>query len=175
MDVVGAPEDLKRELLPRVHQVLSRTILERPPEFAPGLEETLRQLKDRGYLLGFVSNTSVTPGATFRELFARRGLLDLFDSLTFSDEVLLLKPNPRVFELAAERLGVATGQLLHVGDGPLTDVEGAQAAGALGAAYTGLYHAYHDERERQRNLRLLRERVRPDFLVREHPELLSFL
>lgn len=39
------------------------------------------------------------------------------------------KPDPRIFLAAAERLGVAPGQLLHVGDDPLLDVAGARDAG----------------------------------------------
>lgn len=39
------------------------------------------------------------------------------------------KPDPRIFLAAAERLGVAPGQILHVGDDPLLDVVGARDAG----------------------------------------------
>jgi 2-haloalkanoic acid dehalogenase type II len=39
------------------------------------------------------------------------------------------KPDRRIFLAAAERLGVAPGQILHVGDDPLMDVVGARDAG----------------------------------------------
>lgn len=39
------------------------------------------------------------------------------------------KPAPRIFALAAEKLGVAPAQILHVGDDPELDVIGARAAG----------------------------------------------
>ncbi|MDW2982857.1 MAG: HAD family hydrolase [Rhodanobacter sp.] len=39
------------------------------------------------------------------------------------------KPDPRIFLAAAERLGVAPGQLLHVGDDPAMDIAGARDAG----------------------------------------------
>lgn len=41
----------------------------------------------------------------------------------------MAKPDPRIFLVAAERLGVAPGQILHVGDDPLMDVAGARDAG----------------------------------------------
>ncbi|GAB2551675.1 HAD family hydrolase [Rhodanobacter koreensis] len=39
------------------------------------------------------------------------------------------KPDPRIFLAAAERLGVAPAQILHVGDDPVMDVAGARDAG----------------------------------------------
>ncbi len=39
------------------------------------------------------------------------------------------KPDPRIFHAAAELLGLAPEQILHVGDDPLMDVHGAREAG----------------------------------------------
>lgn len=39
------------------------------------------------------------------------------------------KPDPRIFLAAAERLGVAPGEILHVGDDPAMDMVGARDAG----------------------------------------------
>ncbi|RCS28836.1 HAD family hydrolase [Rhodanobacter denitrificans] len=39
------------------------------------------------------------------------------------------KPDPRIFLVAAERLGVAPEQILHVGDDPAMDIAGARDAG----------------------------------------------
>lgn len=39
------------------------------------------------------------------------------------------KPDPRIFLAAAERLGLAPAQILHVGDDPQLDIVGARAAG----------------------------------------------
>jgi 2-haloalkanoic acid dehalogenase type II len=41
----------------------------------------------------------------------------------------MAKPDPRIFLAAAERLGVAPAQILHVGDDPVMDVAGARDAG----------------------------------------------
>lgn len=39
------------------------------------------------------------------------------------------KPDPRIFAALARSAGVAPGEILHVGDDPLADVEGARRAG----------------------------------------------
>jgi putative hydrolase of the HAD superfamily len=39
------------------------------------------------------------------------------------------KPDPRIFLVAAERLGVLPEQILHVGDDPAMDMAGARDAG----------------------------------------------
>ena len=39
------------------------------------------------------------------------------------------KPDARIFREAAQQLGVAPGQILHVGDDPVLDVQGAREAG----------------------------------------------
>lgn len=39
------------------------------------------------------------------------------------------KPDAEIFRRAAARLGVACGSCLYVGDHPVNDVQGAQAAG----------------------------------------------
>jgi len=44
-------------------------------------------------------------------------------------EAGVAKPDPRIFRAAAARLGVAPGQILHVGDDPALDVAGARDAG----------------------------------------------
>lgn len=41
----------------------------------------------------------------------------------------MAKPDPGIFAVAAERLGVALGEILHVGDDPVLDVVGARDAG----------------------------------------------
>jgi putative hydrolase of the HAD superfamily len=48
-----------------------------------------------------------------------RGLLgDLFDGAVISSEVGLRKPDPAIYELAAERIGVSAGACVYVDDLP---------------------------------------------------------
>jgi putative hydrolase of the HAD superfamily len=73
---------------------------------------------------GILSNSA--PGARERE--ARWGFEDLTDDLVYSHEVGLLKPDPRIFELAATRLGVQPEEIVFLDDQP-GHVEAARAAG----------------------------------------------
>jgi putative hydrolase of the HAD superfamily len=56
-------------------------------------------------------------------------LEDAFDEIFIADEVGLVKPDVRVFRLAAERLGVAPERCAMVGDRFDRDVRGAHDAG----------------------------------------------
>lgn len=57
------------------------------------------------------------------------GLDRRFDLVVASLEEGVEKPDPRLFHLALDRLGVAPDEALHVGDNPEDDLDGAQAAG----------------------------------------------
>jgi putative hydrolase of the HAD superfamily len=54
------------------------------------------------------------------------------ENLVASGEVGAAKPDPRIFELAAERLGIAPDEACYVGDRLHTDAIGATRAGLLG-------------------------------------------
>ena len=60
-------------------------------------------------------------------------LRDLFDAVVDSTVVGFTKPDPRIFTLALDRLGVAAADALMVGDSPSADVDGASAAGIRAA------------------------------------------
>lgn len=60
------------------------------------------------------------------------GLAGLFDATCCSYECGLLKPDPRIFRLAAQRLGLPGGRLTMVGDNLAKDVLAAEAAGWRG-------------------------------------------
>lgn len=90
-----------------------------------GALEALMALRTAGYILGVVSNSD----GRVAQLLDRAGLLPHFDFVIDSTEVGMEKPDPRIFELACERAGVAPAEAIHVGDIYEIDVEGARAAG----------------------------------------------
>lgn len=59
----------------------------------------------------------------------RVGLQSHFVHHVCARDTGVAKPDPRIFLAAAERLGVAPEQILHVGDDPAADVAGARDAG----------------------------------------------
>lgn len=91
---------------------------------APGALQVLRVLRDRGYRLGLISNCS----EDVAQSWAGTELAAYFDEPVLSCSVALRKPDRRIYELAAERLGVETSECLFVDDRP-DFVEGAIAAG----------------------------------------------
>ena len=90
----------------------------------PGALETLTDLRARGLPLAVVSNWDVG----LAEHLERIGAAHLFSAIVTSAEAGAAKPDPEVFRVALERLGVDPGRALHVGDEP-EDEEGAAAAG----------------------------------------------
>ena len=52
-----------------------------------------------------------------------------FDELVFSCDVGISKPDPRIYEIACERLGVEPAECLFVGDGANDELPGAERAG----------------------------------------------
>jgi putative hydrolase of the HAD superfamily len=67
-----------------------------------------------------------------RQIIAERWHFeDAFDTLVISAEVGLVKPDPRIYLLALERLGVEAGQAVFVDDFK-RNVEGARAVGLHG-------------------------------------------
>lgn len=73
------------------------------------------------YVLGVITN-----GNTYPE---RCGLAGVFRVCVYSQEEGVSKPDPRLFEIALERVGIEPAEALHVGDSLESDVAGARAAG----------------------------------------------
>lgn len=89
---------------------------------------TLELLKERGLRISLISNW----GKDLRAILADLPLDRYLDDAIISAEVELHKPDPRIFRLALERLGVEAHEAVHVGDQLIADVEGAQAVGMMG-------------------------------------------
>jgi HAD superfamily hydrolase (TIGR01509 family) len=89
-----------------------------------GAVETIRSLRGRGLEVAVVSNWDIG----LSEQLERLGLAVLFTAITTTAEAGAPKPDPAVFRLALERLGVHPSRALHVGDEP-GDEDGAAAAG----------------------------------------------
>ena len=90
-----------------------------------GAVPTLEQLRARGVRTGLVTNcSSETP-----ELWAASPLAPLIDACVFSCREGARKPERRLYESAAERLGVKPEACVYVGDGNDDELTGAARAG----------------------------------------------
>jgi HAD superfamily hydrolase (TIGR01509 family) len=91
----------------------------------PGAIETLERLQGR-FKLGLVTNGETD---SQRGRLHATGLERFFDAVLISDEAGCAKPEPRIFELALDALGVDAGGALFVGDSIEHDYEGARRSG----------------------------------------------
>jgi len=94
-----------------------------PADILPGAMETLKQLKAAGVRVAIGSSSKNTP-----IILERIGLADWFDAVADGNQISHSKPDPEVFLLAAQKLGIAPEQCLVVEDAD-AGVEAALAGG----------------------------------------------
>jgi putative hydrolase of the HAD superfamily len=94
----------------------------------PDVEPVLQELQET-YRMGLITN-----GASDlqREKLNGAGLAHYFEVVIVAGDVGFGKPDPRIFGLALDRLGVPHGETASVGDSLKRDVLGAQQAGIQG-------------------------------------------
>jgi len=127
-----APVQVSLSLLRRL--ALHWEVVRNPVWPAPGLPECLRELHQRGYQLGIISNAQFYCRILFETLLGQP-----LEKLGFSSKLVFFsyeqgwaKPGSRLFELAVASLadmGFAPAQALHVGNDVLQDIMPAQRAG----------------------------------------------
>jgi putative hydrolase of the HAD superfamily len=78
-------------------------------------------------------------------VLADHDLLDLFDSLVFSDEAGRSKPHIEVFDITARSLDATPDEIVHIGDLEYTDIVGAKQAGFHAIRFTGVTKMTDDE------------------------------
>lgn len=90
------------------------------------MEYVLKELKNRGILLGMITN-----GFTkFQTLNLKAlGIHNYIDTILISEQEGIKKPHSEIFLRALEKLGVTPEESLYVGDHPENDVIGAQNVG----------------------------------------------
>lgn len=107
-DVQTAVDGVARELQPQ-----------------PEMVALLQRLHGAGRKLHYLSNM---PAAIASELEARHGFFRCFDSGVFSGRVQLIKPDPAIYRLAAERFQAAPAELIFIDDHP-PNIDAAQTLG----------------------------------------------
>jgi putative hydrolase of the HAD superfamily len=116
----GADEGLVRELVDLRVAAARRWLVPRE-----GALETLRELGARGIRRGLVSVCSEEVATLWEET----PFEGLFESTVFSCSVGLAKPDPRIYLLACEELGVEPRAAVFVGDGANDELAGAERVG----------------------------------------------
>jgi putative hydrolase of the HAD superfamily len=91
----------------------------------PDAVSTLEQLRERGFRLGLITVCSTDVA----ELWESSAFAGLFDATVFSCEVGIAKPDPRIYDICCDRLGVSATECLFVGDGANDELPGAERVG----------------------------------------------
>ncbi|HEX7484385.1 MAG TPA: HAD family phosphatase [Candidatus Saccharimonadales bacterium] len=93
--------------------------------------EYVRTFKGR-YKVGLLSNVG---RGVMERLFTSAELDELFDEVVLSSEVGMIKPDPAIYQLAADRLGVETTECVMVDD-LVANIDGAESTGMHGVVFT---------------------------------------
>lgn len=91
------------------------------------VKATVIELANRGYKIGIIANTITE--TEIPDWIESDGLTGYFNPVILSSKVGLRKPDPEIYWLASREIGVEPINCAYVGDNPIRDVEGTQAAG----------------------------------------------
>lgn len=100
--------------------------------------QTLR----KSHKVGLLSNISA---GTMDQFFSAKEREQYFDTVVISSEVGLVKPDPAIFELAAQRLGCTAAECIMIDDSP-ANCSGAIAAGMQAVVYQSTDQVVRDIR-----------------------------
>lgn len=110
---------LRRDTMAHWPAVLDECVL-----VYPGIGAVLATLKAAGVRLGICT---ASRGESFRPL-ERAGLLDFFEEVVTARDVMRRKPDPEGILLCMERMGLAAGETVYIGD-TVADIRASHAAG----------------------------------------------
>ena len=91
----------------------------------PGAVETIAALREQGLKTGLITVCSEDVVSLWEET----DFHGLFDAEVFSAAVGLRKPDPRIYRIALEKLGVKPKDAMFVGDGANDELGGAERVG----------------------------------------------
>ena len=86
----------------------------------------LKKLRDMGIKTGLITNGRHEIQSSKLKLL---GLENSFDAIVISGDTNTKKPDPAIFKIAADRLGVDLGEMMYIGDHPQNDVDASRRAG----------------------------------------------
>lgn len=98
-----------------------------------GMEDLLKDLKERGYRIFGLTNWS---DETFSLVRNDYPIIALIEDMVVSGQEHMMKPDRRIFELAVSRFGVKPEETLFVDDNQY-NVDAARALGLSGVRFTG--------------------------------------
>ena len=107
----------------------------------PETHEVLMHLKEQGFELGIITNFD----SRFFQVARALDIHQFFDSVTISSLAGSVKPASKIFSYALEQHMLNPDEVLHVGDDPIEDFEGARQAGFHGILIDRRETVTHDQ------------------------------
>ena len=135
----GPQSDEKSHRLAERKEALYRDAIRSQPPIVPGARELVRELKGAGVRLAIGSSA---PPENIDLVLTLAGIADCFQAVVSAADVHHGKPDPEVYLLSCERLGLAPARCVVIEDAPV----GVQAAKAAGAGCIGIA-AHHSAAE----------------------------
>lgn len=129
----------------------------------PNGVEVVRDLKQRGYRLGIISNLIGEDYEVKKWLEAEK-LEDAFETIVLSSVCGLRKPGDAIYRLACDDMGLEPNRCASIADNLDTDIPGAWKAGI------GVNVLYHSPE--RKHIVPITDANRPDFEIRDFRELL---
>ena len=121
LSALGIREEEMQEFL-ESRRAFAREVLSRPRR---GAVETLRELRGRGLRTGLITVCSEDTV----DVWPETPFAGLFDAEVFSCACGLRKPDPRIYQLVCDELGVQSTEAIFVGDGANDELAGAERVG----------------------------------------------
>jgi len=119
--------------IPDPDQKLAKALYERFTRYEsyrlfPDSVPALQKVRGMGLKLGLISNFE----EWLEGMLIEMEVAHLFDMMVISGKEGIEKPDPKIFNIALERSGMAAEETVYVGDHPRIDAEGAEAVGMTG-------------------------------------------
>lgn len=138
-----ASDSTVAEIGERKEQYYRHSLLERGVELLPGVHSLLEQFHSAGWKQAIASSA---PRANLDLILDSTHTREFFPVVVAMEDTTRGKPDPQVFEIAAERLGVPPNRCIVFEDA----VAGVQAAKAAGMACVAVTFVGHHSEERLR-------------------------
>lgn len=135
----GEVASKKRQALSKRKEAIYRDLIRDQLPIVAGAVELVRSLHAAGVALALGSSG---PRANIDLVLAAMRVADVFSAIVSADEVTRGKPDPQVFQLSIQRLGMPPGQCVVIEDAP-AGVQAAKAAGARAVAVL-IHHPLQD-------------------------------
>ncbi|RXM37634.1 phosphoglycolate phosphatase [Chryseobacterium sp. CH21] len=124
---------LNREKLNEFYDRSETLFLEyRPVLIFENIHGFFEDIKNQGKTINILSNTGFIKGKTMRKFLIHENLDQYIDFHIYSDEINCSKPNPLIFQEVKNKIkdhGLPLHQILHIGDNPIADYQGAKDFG----------------------------------------------